>query len=129
MLTSNLEYTYLSNNLLIVEDNYLIGDKILDASLKSKKFKNVKLTYTLKQAINYLKSNSVKLVSLDLSLPDGNGIELLKWFNKNNINTKVYVFSTNKELKSTCLRYGAKAFFDKSKDFDKLMITLQNTIL
>ncbi|WP_375241326.1 response regulator [Polaribacter sp.] len=115
-------------NMLIVEDNPLIGEKILNASKRVLPFKNIRLTPTLHEAISYLKETDVDIVTLDLSLPDGNGIELLKWFKENNKLPKVYVFSTSRELKRTCLRYGAQDFFDKSSDFEKLINTISNTL-
>ena len=64
------------------------------------------------------------MIILDLNLPDGNGIELLKWVKEKQIETQVYVFSTSIELKRLCLKYGTFAFFDKAKDFNKLIETL-----
>ena len=69
------------------------------------------------------------MIILDLNLPDGNGIELLKWVKEKQIETKVYVFSTSIELKLLCLKYGTFAFFDKAKDFNKLIETLKKTCL
>ena len=114
--------------MLIVEDNPLIGEKILIASKKIYPSRNIQLTQTLHEAISFLKETDVDIVTLDLSLPDGNGIELLKWFRENNKLPKVYVFSTSLELKRTCLRYGAQNFFDKSSDFEKLIDTISNTL-
>ncbi|GAB7256949.1 response regulator [Polaribacter sp. OB-PA-B3] len=113
--------------MLIVEDNPLIGEKILKASKNIHPLKNIKLTATLKEAISFLEKNNVDIITLDLSLPDGNGIELLKWFKEKNNLPKVYVFSTSKELKRTCLRYGALGFFDKSTDFDNLIKTIETS--
>ncbi len=113
--------------MLIVEDNLLIGEKIFNASKNFYPLKNIQLTATLQEAISFLEETNVDIVTLDLSLPDGNGIELLKWFKEKDILPKVYVFSTSKELKRTCLRYGALDFFDKSSDFDKLIKTIETT--
>lgn len=113
-------------NLLIVEDNPFIGEKIVNAAKEVSGIKEIRLTASLQEAITFLNDTKVELVTLDLSLPDGNGIELLKWFKENKIDTKVFVFSTSKELKQICLRYGASAFFDKAKDFDELINTIKN---
>ncbi|WP_189663129.1 response regulator [Polaribacter sp. IC073] len=112
-------------NLLIVEDNLLIGEKIVKAAKEVSAIKEIRLTASLQDAISFLNETKVEIVTLDLSLPDGNGIELLKWFKENKIETKVFVFSTSKELKQICLRYGASAFFDKAKDFDELIETIK----
>ncbi len=113
------------SNLLVVEDNLFIGKKIVHAAKEVSGIKEVFLTEFLQEAISTLSNVNFKLIVLDLSLPDGNGIELLKWLKEKETTTKVLVFSTGVELKQICLRYGAFAFFDKSKDFDKLIDTLK----
>lgn len=117
------------NNLLIVEDNPFIGNKIFNAAKELSSIEDTRLTESLQKAISILTTTNFKLVVLDLNLPDGNGIELLKWFNEKQIETKVFVFSASIELKRICLKYGAFAFFDKAKDFDKLIEALKNTEL
>ena len=112
-------------NLLIVEDNPFIGEKIATAAKDVSGIKEIRLTASLQEAITFLNETKVELVTLDLNLPDGNGIELLKWFKEKQIETKVFVFSTSTELKRICLRYGASAFYDKSKDFDELIETIK----
>jgi response regulator of citrate/malate metabolism len=67
-------------------------------------------------------------VILDLNLPNGNGIELLKWIKEKKAETKVFVFSASIELKQICLKYGAFAFFDKAKDFDELIKALKKRL-
>ena len=113
-------------NLLVIEDNAYIGEKIVNASKEIKKIKEVKLSTTLKDAFEFLSKIEFDKITLDLSLPDGNGIEILKWLKEKNIEKKVFVFSTNTELKQICLRYGATAFFDKANDFDNLINTIKS---
>ncbi|QTD36941.1 response regulator [Polaribacter batillariae] len=113
------------NNLLVVEDNPYIGEEIVNAVKKVNGIKNIHLTKTLQEAISSLNKTSFELVTLDLSLPDGNGIELLKWFIEKKIKKDVFVFSTSKELKGICLKYGALAFFDKSTGFDELIESIK----
>ena len=111
---------------MIVEDNYFIGNKIFDTTKKISNLEDVILVKSLKEATSLLNDTKFEFIILDLNLPDGNGIELLKWLKEKSIETKVFVFSTNTELKQICLRNGAFAFFDKAKDFDVLIETLKN---
>ena len=113
-------------NLLIVEDNTFIGEKIVKAAKEVNGVKDIRLTTTLQEAISFLSDTKVERITLDLNLPDGNGIELLKWLKEKQIETKVFVFSASTYLKKICLRYGALAFYDKSKDFDELIETIKN---
>lgn len=90
-----------------------------------KDINDICLKNSLQHAISILTETKFEFIILDLKLPDGNGIELLKWLKENNIDTKVFVFSISTELKKTALKYGASAFFDKSKDADALMEALK----
>ncbi len=109
------------NNLLVVEDNSFIGKKIINSAKRLNNIKDIRVTESLHEAICFLDETNFELVILDLSLPDGNGIELLKWLKENPSETKVFVFSTSTELKQICLKHGAFSFFDKATDFDKLI--------
>jgi len=117
------------NNLLIVEDNPFIGNKIVNALKEGGIIKEIHLTKSLEGATSFFKKTNFEFVVLDLSLPDGNGLELLKWFEEKKIRTKVFVFSASIELKRICLRYGASAFYDKAQDFDDLIEALKNESL
>jgi response regulator of citrate/malate metabolism len=114
------------SNLLVIEDNTYIGEKIVDASKKIQGICDIKLSKTLKEAFAFLKELNFDTITLDLSLPDGSGIEVLKWLKKENLNKQVFVFSTNTELENICLRYGATAFFDKANGFDDLINTIES---
>ncbi|WKD85402.1 Sporulation initiation phosphotransferase F [Polaribacter huanghezhanensis] len=109
------------SNLLIVEDNSFIRNNLFNAVKNISGIGSIRLAESLQEAISFLNETNFKLIILDLKLPDGNGIEILKFFKEKQIETKVFVFSISIELKKNCLKYGASTFFDKSKDFDKLI--------
>ena len=113
------------NNLLIVDDNPFIGKKIFNAAKEVSGIEHIYITESLQEATSFLNETNFKLVILDLNLPDGNGIELLKWLKEKKIESKVFVFSASTELKKICLKYGAFAFFDKASDFDELIEALK----
>ncbi|PQJ76918.1 response regulator [Polaribacter glomeratus] len=113
-------------NLLILEDNLYIGKEIVSAAKELKRFQEVYVTKSLKEAISFFSNINFKFVVLDLNLPDGNGIELLKYCVENQKETKVFIFSSSIELKRICLKYGAFAFFDKANGLDELIEALKN---
>ncbi|WP_405604035.1 response regulator [Polaribacter sp. Asnod1-A03] len=112
-------------NLLIVEDNTYIGNSIVNSAKEINVVKNIHLTDSIQEAISLLDNLTFNLIVLDLSLPDGSGLELLKLFKKKEIQKKILVFSTSINLKQVCLKYGAHAFFDKANDFDELIETIK----
>ncbi|WP_189663316.1 MULTISPECIES: response regulator [unclassified Polaribacter] len=114
------------NNLLIVEDNPFISESIADGIKDYVGVRNLKLAVSLQEAISFLNDVQFELIILDLNLQDGNGIELLKWIKERQYKTKVLVFSISTAFEKKCLQLGAFAFFDKAKDFDKLIDTIKN---
>lgn len=115
------------NTLLIVEDNELIRNSLVDAIKKNTLVENLHLSTTLNEAFALLESENFNLIILDLNLPDGSGLDLLKTLKEKKSNIKVLVFSTNTHLKRVCLKYGAFAFFDKADDFDNLIEAINTT--
>ncbi len=113
------------NNLLIVEDNSFIKKEIFNATKEFSSIGEIKLSETLQKAIFYITNTKFEIIILDLKLPDGNGIELLKFLKEKHIKAKVFIFSMSTELKSICLKCGAFAFFDKANDFDKLLESIK----
>ena len=114
-------------NLLLIEDDFHIGEKLYNTAKGLDVIGKVSLSNNLKDGMAKLAEAEYDLVTLDLSLPDGNGIELLKWLKEKEIKVKVFVFSMNIELKRICLKNGAIAFFDKSNDFDLLISNIANS--
>jgi response regulator of citrate/malate metabolism len=115
-----------ANNLLIVEDNPFISKSIAKSVQEISVVTDFRLTASLQEAISFLNASHFELIILDLNLPDGNGIELLRWIKEKKIKTKVFVFSISTAFEKNCLKLGASAFFDKAQDFDKLMEAVKN---
>lgn len=108
-------------NLLIVEDDIEIS-KFTEAKLSHfDEIKSIFCSYTYQEAILFLQKQTPTHVILDLNLPDGNGVDILKYIKKHLKEVIVYVFSINSELKPICLRLGANGFFDKNDENEKLI--------
>lgn len=62
------------------------------------------------------------VVILDLRLPDGSGIEILKKIKKFDPSPKVIIFSNNTypQYEQRCMGLGADFFFNKAEDFRKI---------
>ena len=117
-------------NLLIVEDNSFIGNSLVDMAKEITTINTIRLTESIQEAISFFKENlTFELVILDLRLPDGSGIELLKMLKQAQIETKVFVFSISTELEKICLKNGAFAFFDKADGVDDLFAAIKQAQL
>ncbi|WP_439129756.1 response regulator [Polaribacter sp.] len=113
-------------NLLLIEDDFHIGEKLYKSAQDLEVIKKANLCNNLQDGMTELTKKDYDIIILDLSLPDGNGIELLKWLKEKQIKVDVFVFSMNIELKKICLKNGAKKFYDKSRDFELLISNIAN---
>lgn len=115
-------------DILIVEDELEIRNW-LSVKLKSINWIGKKdWSTSIAKAEELIKRNNYKLVVLDLSLPDGNGLALLKKLKRNNAEQHVYIFSIYNALRNTCLRHGADAFYDKNTQQDQLIHAIRNRL-
>lgn len=100
--------------ILVLEDSPSC-QKIAVESLK--KLAQVKAVSTIEDARAFLSKNAVRLVILDLSLPDGDGLEFYGEMltRLNHIDTPVVVISGNDDIcrKITAFSYGAEDYIVK----------------
>ena len=110
----------IENKILILEDDIetaqLMKDYLTECDFK------VTINCTVTDAISNIKFNQYDLILLDLNLPDFNGIEILKFLNKNNITIPIIVASaySDKKTKLKAFKYGAKDYMVKPIDLDEL---------
>lgn len=116
-------------NVLLVEDDVEIGKWLEKRILKLNNIKSLSWETRIEKASMVLLLNHPDVIILDLNLPDGNGINLLKKIKGIKRKFKVYIFSVNNELRKTCLRLGADHFFDKTKDSEKLIERLNHFVV
>lgn len=112
-------------NVLLIEDDFEIGKWLEKRIMKLSNIKSFNWETSIEKALIALSLNNPDVIILDLNLPDGNGIDLLKKIKSIKNNSKVFIFSVNNELRKTCLRLGADYFFDKTTDSEKLIESLK----
>ena len=116
-------------NILLVEDDIKIGNW-LSGKIKSQN-RNINIFWAKNfiEGSKNLNSNvEVDIIILDLKLPDGNGVNLIKMVKNNKPNSVLYVFSVSVALKGTCLRLGADTFFDKTTESDLFLSAINKHI-
>jgi DNA-binding response OmpR family regulator len=107
--------------ILLVEDDQFIGEWIKRKIESQEMVSACDWSATLKDALNEIERNKYDALVIDLKLPDGNGMDLLRHYRQRNPKPKLLVFSVNVALKEKCLRLGAHRFFDKTTDTGKLI--------
>lgn len=81
---------------------------------------------TARTSINLIKDIEPDVAILDIALPDGNGIDVLRDVKADFPDLTVIMLTNhaNALYRRACLRAGAQYFFDKSAEFDRLAAVL-----
>ena len=79
--------------IMLVEDDTEIGNWLINKLGESKDETNFKWKKNLKEATEELNNKRIDIIILDLKLPDGNGVGLLKKIKNEKRSVTVYVFS------------------------------------
>jgi DNA-binding NarL/FixJ family response regulator len=79
------------------------------------------------EAINKYQELKPDVIILDIRMPGGSGIDVLRHIKKDNVNSVVIIVTNYPypQYRKKCLELGANFFFDKSTDFDKIPIVLK----
>ena len=114
--------------ILIVDD-----DRVLLKSLSQILEKNgykVEIATTGQETIKKTQESWFNLVLLDISLPDKDGLELMKLLNESSQATDVIIITanTNIEFAIRALNMGATAYILKPLKIDHLLETIKNTL-
>ena len=100
---------------LIVEDSKYIN-RIVTKSFSGKGF-NCFNVFTLEEARNILKTESIDYIILDIHLPDGNGFELISELEDSKEKIFVLTSSADKEFQNITYKKGIMDFIIKDEDF------------
>jgi len=78
-------------------------------------------------AIEGIRTLEPDLLILDIRMPKGNGMDVLKSIQNQNLPLTVAVFTNfpTPQYQKKCMALGADYFFDKSEDFEKLIEVLK----
>ncbi|MBB1362062.1 MULTISPECIES: response regulator transcription factor [unclassified Shewanella] len=113
---------------LLVEDNKLLAQGIVMSLAKSGIQVDHLASYN--QAQIALGNEDFSAIILDLSLPDGNGADLLKQWRKNGISLPIIVLTANTDFDTRlmCLDIGADDYLSKPFDVRELIARLKAII-
>ena len=104
--------TYITN-ILIVEDEKLLSNSIAEYLNKS----NIKCfqAFNYQKAVECINDLSYDCIIIDIGLPDGSGIDLIKYIKKKKINSSLIIISARNSLddKIEGLNTGADDFLTK----------------
>jgi two-component system OmpR family response regulator len=109
-------------NILVVEDSFPIATRLKSILEEIEAVNEIRHAATLAEAWEMLQLNRVEIMILDISLPDGSGLNFLELVKKNYKLVCVIMFSNHagRQERELARRNGADHFLDKSLDFDKI---------
>lgn len=114
--------------ILLVEDNQTIV-KGLEYSFKQEKY-NLNIAYNLKQANQIIKNKKIELIILDITLPDGNGLDFFEnAIKKLNISTIFLTAQDDEETIVKGLNLGAEDYITKPFSTKELFARINKIIL
>lgn len=106
--------------ILIVDDSVILSDRMIQLIREEGLIHTIVHVGTYELALEQLRLQQPDLILLDISLPDGNGIDLLRVIKTLYPDTKSIIITNhaNDYYKDLCISLGAYSFLDKSKDFE-----------
>jgi two-component system, CitB family, response regulator MalR len=106
---------------LIVDDDPMVAEFNKRYLQEVQGFSLAGIVHTVKTAMDYLQSEQVDLILLDVYMPGGNGLELLRYIREQNIAADVILITAaaDKEKIQTALRYGAADYLIKPFEFER----------
>jgi two-component system repressor protein LuxO len=114
--------------LLIVEDD----EPIVNLIKRFLSDKEVEITHksSVLDGLKEIETSMPNLVLLDLNLPDGNGIDLLKEIKKRSYPCEVIIITANGSVGNavTAMSNGAFDFLEKPFNSDRLLISIYNAL-
>lgn len=117
--------------IFIVDDSMPIVVRLTNILSENENFKIVGIANNATKAVEYISKSKPDVVILDIQMPDGNGIDILKQLKKEMPATVVIILTNYPEpdYKKICTKEGADYFLDKSIEFEKVMEICKNIVL
>lgn len=115
--------------MLVIDDHPLVRDGV-KKSLTSAGFNCVGDAGSLKEAIAMIALHNPDVITVDINLPDGNGLEIIHWARENSPTIAIVVLTLDDDLDlvSAASQSGAQAFISKSESAEHLVSAIKSVI-
>ena len=119
----------MSASVLVIDDHPLVRDGIR-RSLTAAGFSCVGKAGSLKEAIAMIALHNPDVITVDLNLPDGNGLEIISWARKNSPTIAIIVLTLEDDLDlvSAASQSGAQAFISKAESAEHLISAITSVL-
>ena len=115
--------------MLVIDDHPLVRDGV-KKSLTAAGFNCVGEAGSLKEAIAMIALHNPDVITVDINLPDGNGLEIISWARKNSPTIAIIVLSLEEDLDliSAASQSGAQGFISKSESAGNLISAINSVL-
>jgi DNA-binding NarL/FixJ family response regulator len=117
--------------MFIVDDSEILRSRLVQMLSEIKGIEIVGEAGFVRDAVRGIKKLNPDVAILDMKMADGNGIDILTAMKKDNMATRVIIFTNYPYLqyRKRCLDAGADFFFYKATELGKLMDLLKGLLL
>ena len=115
------------SKVLVVDNSRLVRERLRGLILELQDVEIIGEASGVAEAIRKIRRLRPQIVLLDISMPDGNGMEVLSAINRTRRNRPHFIILTNfdqEAYRDRCFELGAEYFFDKSAQFQKAVRTI-----
>lgn len=117
-------------NIVIVDDHPIVIEG-LKMMLKNEPLLSISRSFTSgNEAKDFIKTNDIDIILLDIALPDANGINLCKEIKKLSSDVSVIMFSNRSErsIVMQCVQNGASGYLLKNTSIDELVTCIKGAL-
>jgi DNA-binding NarL/FixJ family response regulator len=120
----------MSHSVLVIDDHPVVRIGIIKA-LAAAGFNCIGQAGSLKEAISMIALHNPQIITVDISLPDGSGLEIVQWARKQSPSLIIIILTLNDELEliSAAVKAGAQGFISKSAGIEMLIAAINTAIL
>lgn len=114
--------------ILIVDDSEIVRERLKDMLSEVPRVESIVEAKDKQEARELLGKLNPDVAVVDLVMPGGNGIDLLKEAKKRQNPPSLIVLTNHSypQYRKKCMEAGADFFFDKSSEFDKVAEVLKH---
>jgi DNA-binding NarL/FixJ family response regulator len=119
----------LRTKVLLVDDSRIVRERLLALISELPEVEVIGQATNVAEAIKKIRRLRPRIVVLDISMPDGNGIQVLEAIRKLRRPHTHIIMLTNfahEAYRERCLELGAQYFFDKSAEFEEAVGTIKD---
>jgi len=118
-----------SASVLVIDDHPLVRDGV-KRSLAAAGFECIGEAGSLKEAIAMIALLNPDVITVDLNLPDGNGLEIISWARKQSPTIVIIVLSLENglDLIVAATKAGAQGFISKSESAEHLVTAIRSVL-